>query len=263
MKTQYFGDINDFHKYRLLRGLAEAGLKLGVCWMLTPADSRRDGGKIEYLDKPDDYEAFAPEVFNAIQSVLMEVRESKSLAPFQRFKPEPIPGALFSEDCAEEAIICLDNQLERDAFVSRTLDRFAANKVDIAFFDPDNGLERSGGRPARGQPQSGKFIYWEEVEDAFERGFSVLLYQHGTQAESRERHVGRLRKEASRRLPEARCWVFRTPHTFFILFTQQQHDHLMEQWVKESSDVSWKSEFRAATANSPLSKHFIFGEVVG
>ena len=262
MKTQYFGDINDFHKYRLLRGLAKAGLKLGVCWMLTPCDGRTDGGKTEYLDKPEDYKAFAPEIFNAIKSVRMEVRESKSFAPFQNFKPEPIPGALFSEDCAEGAIACLDNQLERGAFISRTLGKFATSNVDVAFFDPDNGLERSGGKPARGQLQSGKFIYWEEVEDVFERGLSVLLYQHGTQAESRERHIGRLRKEASNRLPEARCWAFRTPHIFFLLITQERHFQLIKQWVKESSNDSWTSEFRTAPTSSPLANHFTFGEVL-
>jgi len=36
MKNQYFGDINDYRKYGLLRCFAEAGLNIGVCWMLTP-----------------------------------------------------------------------------------------------------------------------------------------------------------------------------------------------------------------------------------
>lgn len=39
MKNQYFGDINDYRKYGLIRLLTGAGkLKTTVCWMLTPDD---------------------------------------------------------------------------------------------------------------------------------------------------------------------------------------------------------------------------------
>lgn len=37
MKNQYFGDVRDFFKYGVLRGLApDGGESLAVCWMLTP-----------------------------------------------------------------------------------------------------------------------------------------------------------------------------------------------------------------------------------
>ena len=37
MKDQYFGDINDYRKYGLLRAItASSGLRLLVVWMLTP-----------------------------------------------------------------------------------------------------------------------------------------------------------------------------------------------------------------------------------
>jgi len=36
MKVQYFGDVNDYCKFALLRLLAKAGgFNIGVCWMLT------------------------------------------------------------------------------------------------------------------------------------------------------------------------------------------------------------------------------------
>ena len=45
MKNQYFGDINDYRKYGLIRLLADGGkIKAGVCWMLTPDDTRTDAG---------------------------------------------------------------------------------------------------------------------------------------------------------------------------------------------------------------------------
>jgi hypothetical protein len=37
MKVQYFGDVNDYRKFALLRLLAsKGGFKIGVCWMLIP-----------------------------------------------------------------------------------------------------------------------------------------------------------------------------------------------------------------------------------
>jgi hypothetical protein len=45
MKNQYFGDINDYRKYGLLRILQSTGNgRLLVAWMLTPDGGSRDGG---------------------------------------------------------------------------------------------------------------------------------------------------------------------------------------------------------------------------
>jgi hypothetical protein len=44
MKHQYFGDINDYRKYGLLRALQSSSLGgLLVAWMLTPDDGGPDG----------------------------------------------------------------------------------------------------------------------------------------------------------------------------------------------------------------------------
>ena len=51
MKVQYFGDVNDYRKYILLRRISSE-LKIGVCWMLTPDDGRPDGANRGYLTDP-------------------------------------------------------------------------------------------------------------------------------------------------------------------------------------------------------------------
>ena len=44
MKNQYFGDINDYRKYELLRILTNGGgIKTAVCWMLTREDESVNG----------------------------------------------------------------------------------------------------------------------------------------------------------------------------------------------------------------------------
>jgi hypothetical protein len=45
MKNQYFGDINDYRKYGLLRMLHSTGDgRLLVAWMLTPDDGSQVSG---------------------------------------------------------------------------------------------------------------------------------------------------------------------------------------------------------------------------
>jgi hypothetical protein len=53
MKVQYFGDVNDYRKFTLLRALAIGEFRIGVCWMLTEADSTGYGDKRSYSRQPD------------------------------------------------------------------------------------------------------------------------------------------------------------------------------------------------------------------
>lgn len=65
MKNQYFGDINDFRKYGLLRSLLRAGnVKLLVVWMLTGEDHKKpgDGKFTRYLNEAKKYSACDPEL---------------------------------------------------------------------------------------------------------------------------------------------------------------------------------------------------------
>lgn len=69
VKEQYVGDINDYRKYALLRRLQGGnGLRIGVCWMLTPSDGRADGNKTSYLSQPD-YERHDPDLYHLLRRV--------------------------------------------------------------------------------------------------------------------------------------------------------------------------------------------------
>ena len=71
LKNQYFGDINDYRKYGLIRALqAEARLKVLVAWMLTPNDDRRDGELRSYLCEPDRWQRFDPELYCGLRNLL-------------------------------------------------------------------------------------------------------------------------------------------------------------------------------------------------
>lgn len=64
MKDQYFGDVNDFVKYGVLRTLQRtAKLSLGICWCLTADDGTGHGELRGYLDEPDRWRKFDRELF--------------------------------------------------------------------------------------------------------------------------------------------------------------------------------------------------------
>ena len=55
MKNKYFGDIDDYRKYGLIRAILRSNeFNLLIAWMLTPDDSNNDGKRIDYLSKTDD-----------------------------------------------------------------------------------------------------------------------------------------------------------------------------------------------------------------
>ena len=67
MKNQYFGDINDYKKYGLLRAIKKASnLQQLVAWMLTPDDGGSDGKFVEYLTQPSKWEKYDPLLYSEL-----------------------------------------------------------------------------------------------------------------------------------------------------------------------------------------------------
>ena len=165
MQDEYFGDINDYRKYGLLRCLDEVELRVGVCWMYTPSDNRGQGKRILYLDKPDKYRFRDPDLFdflkNRVHTQRRAVREleeaSDTLLPRATFFTEPLP---------EVAV-------ERDTYFTRALG--ALDKADVLFFDPNIGLETPSVR--YGRARSSNYLYWWEAERAAHEPASIVIFQ--------------------------------------------------------------------------------------
>ena len=129
MKHQYFGDVNDFRKYGLLRALSsQAGLRLDVCWMLTPDDERSDGRFTSYLSQPALWRHHDAGLYDALVNAL---REHRHVGQFTQHAI--VPGS-----------VCFDDQVPdgRDdraaSFVNAS--RYLA-AAELVFFDPDNGRQ--------------------------------------------------------------------------------------------------------------------------
>lgn len=73
MKNQYFGDVNDYRKYSLLRHLEQStGLSLALCWMLTPSDGSNDGQSTQYLRNPQSWRHIDLPLFDFLSRTVIE-----------------------------------------------------------------------------------------------------------------------------------------------------------------------------------------------
>lgn len=210
MKDQYFGDVNDFRKYALLRALVIPDrLRVGVCWMLTEADGRADGKLLDYLGKPTTFRQHDAELFDWLKQVV-DVERDRRTARIET--SDLFPSASF------QSSILTDDKIERNKYFLECSARFSG--YDLVFFDPDNGLEIKSKR--RGHKNSCKYVFWEEACDAFAAGSSILIYQHFPHVK-REPFIALLSAELLERTLAATLFSFITPSVLFLLASQERH----------------------------------------
>jgi hypothetical protein len=165
VKNQYFGDINDFAKYGLLRRVFRVhGLSLTVCWMLTAADGTSEGRLTGYLRSREQYAPFDPELFDVLAKALRS--GSREIAAIER-------SCLLGE-AAFHGSTLTDGVAQRHLYF-RELWRLADGS-DVVFFDPDNGIATESVR--KGRRGSCKYLFWDELETTLGFGHSAIIYQH-------------------------------------------------------------------------------------
>lgn len=202
MKEQYVGDISDYRKYALLRALAAGGAnRIGVCWMLTAPDGRTDGNKRAYLEQPERYRAFDPDLYDLLVHAAGEADHNRLLL-IER--SGIIPGASFFN--AE----LTDKADQRASFIAGSLAALA--HTDLIFFDPDNGLATSLPKGCKG---SSKYLYLDEASAFYATGKSLLIYQHFPRIK-REAFIASCASRLWSVAPDADIWAFRTAHVLFL-----------------------------------------------
>jgi len=210
VKDQYFGDVNDFRKYGLLRSLAGSQrFRLGVCWMLTPPDSRTQGSALDYLCNPKEFRHRDPYLFEWLTKVVCVEKDRRTA----RIEASGLLGS-----ASFHSRILTDSPEEQDSYFSECAARLAG--CDLVFFDPDNGLEVKSA--PRGRKNSCKYLYWDEVCSTFAAGASVLIYQHFPR-EERVGYIYRRADELRQQTRAAAVFSFRTPYVLFLLASQDGH----------------------------------------
>ena len=210
MKNQYFGDVNDYRKYGLLRALQPAIRgSLLVAWMLTPDDGSQDGGFRSYLGAPGRWRHYDPALFDGLAALLQPAAEP-AVTLLER--SDLLSGATYYSD------VVPDGSAERDVWRQNLLE--AARNVELAFVDPDNGIEVPS-NPV-GRKNSSKYVTWSELEALWNAGCSLLIYQH-FRREKREAFAQRLVSDLRERTRANFVKAFRTPHVLFLLAAQDRH----------------------------------------
>jgi hypothetical protein len=232
MKNQYFGDINDYRKYGLMRALSNHGqIRTAVCWMLTPDDGRTDGRRTSYLSRPAQWRRHDPDLFDFLEEIVVHlgVRDVSEIET-----PEILPSCTFLSDMVP------DDGEARGLYFQGAMD--LARGCDLAFFDPDNGIEVKS-KPY-GRKDSSKYLYWREIEDFWNAGHSLLIYQHFPRVKRDPFIAGKARQLIDKTgAPEV--FSFRTSHVVFFLVPQLERLH----FFRDRSEVvaqRWASEIGVA-----------------
>ena len=233
MKNQYFGDVNDYRKYGLIRLLTGRGeISTAVCWMLTPDDGRTDGKFTDYLESPEKWRRYDPELFDILGDLVL-VRGLRNVNQFER--SGVLPNALFYTEFTP------DDRKDRAKYFNDFL--ALAVDCDLSFFDPDNGLEVKS-RPY-GRKNSSKYVYWRELTTAFAAGHSLLVYQHFPRI-NRDRFVQMKAQELAKKTGAAQIYTFQTPYVLFLLATQERHKNFFKASATEVIQI-WGRQIHLKT----------------
>lgn len=172
MQDNYVGDIGDYGKYGLLRHVTAAGLRLAVNWyrvVPTRPGKQEDGKYTAYLDQPEKYRHYDPELFDCLAGIVHGGERS-----IEEVEASGVLSARFFSD----TLIPADRLAWHQAALLGTVG------AEVVFLDPDNGLE-SAKMHQTGSAQE-KHTTWQEVKDYYDRGQSVILYQHRPQMTKKE-----------------------------------------------------------------------------
>ncbi len=222
MKNQYFGDINDYKKYSLLRLLSGHGqIKTAICWVLTEDDGRRDGSRIKYLEKPEQWQDYDRVVFEHLrENVLHKGMRDVSLIE----RNDILPNCTFYRELVH------DDNKSRDEYFKGFWD--FSKGTDLIFFDPDNGIEVKS--IPRGKRNSSKYVYWDEVRASYQAGHSLVIYQHFPR-KPRELFLRNLARKFRDMVGTRKIFSYCTYHVAFLLIPQPKHEEL---FIKNHAKIS-------------------------
>lgn len=230
MKDQYVGDENDYRKYGLLRLLAADGVPATVVWMRRWDDGRSDGRRTAYLDRPERWQRYDPELFATLADLVRHGQRRLSRVE----EAGLLPGAhFFSELLPEDAA-------GREAYFALLLRRVSGR--DLLFLDPDNGIEVPS--VPYGRSGSSRYLYLHELEALSRAGASLFVYQHFPRV-ARAPFVRALVERCLAVTGGCLAVSFETRRVLFLLLPQREAEGLLLERAKDAART-WKGEIEVA-----------------
>jgi len=230
MKNQFFGDVNDFRKYGLLRvltgsiGPKKDELLLAICWMLTHNDNTPHGKRTEYLKSPSPniYNYLDFDLFNYLVELDIVNEKNRDVKYAQNIKCLPVNSLFYTE------YVPIDKNARKEYFKNF----FKKSKgFDIVFYDPDIGLDVKSVPYA--SKDSYKYLYRHELSASYFCGNSILLFQHfGMQLGGRDLFINNMANGLKRSIGIDEIYSFKTAYVVFFLLPQPKHRCLFEEKIE-------------------------------
>ena len=152
-----------------------------------------------------------------------------------------LPNTLFFSDL-------IDDDMEKRGMFFERLSQLS-KESDLIFFDPDNGLEIMSVK--KGKRKSSKYVFWDEVKNFYEKGHSVIVYQHFPRQE-RRKFIEIITRRADQIVSPSDIFTYSTPYVLFLLLVHPKHEVILRTNNK-SIAKSW-GEFMRASSRIRLSK---------
>lgn len=240
MQDAYVGDIGDFGKYGMLRLVGYSGLRLAVNWYRVIPDpsveTRQDDGKyVQYLNRPQEFRAYDSALFDALQKLILTDRDRK----ISRIERSGILDASYYS-----APLQGDREAWHREALAHTVD------ADIVFLDPDNGLETRGMYARNGATE--KHVRLDELRDYYERGQSVILYQHRPQMTKKELCIQSVLDLNRDFIGADDVYILEFPRwstRYYFFFVHREHAEKIRQ-VCDYMDTHWQGMCQRVDRNS-------------
>lgn len=234
MKHQYFGDVNDYLKYALLRALgSRLPGPLMVCWMLTPEDDRSDGSLTGYLSRPEQFRAADPDVFDLLAGAFQAGER----------RLDVVERAGVVTNAAFYSMLLRDESQERAKYFSGLWKAVSGHSA--IFFDPDNGLAPPS--VVVGRRHSSKYLDWDEFAVATDLGLSAIVYQHFPRVR-REDFLASLMARTQTIAPSHAVSALYSARVAYLIAATREHAANVDQAVKRVQ-AKWAGRLRRLGAD--------------
>ena len=216
MQNRYAGDLGDYAKCGLLRALCKNDLHLGMVWYLTDDESHNNDGRHR---PPLELRACDPTMFDAFGII----GDRRSVRQLQMIDAWPKRRTFFDALLSFQSIKPTDRADHRSRWVQKAVD--ASRPCDVVCIDPDNGLEiDSVSRTAKLGP---KYAFIDELQPYWQRGQSLVIYQHthrrGSAAEQAAGRVEQLSRAFGRKALLRAVRFRRGTSRLFLIAMQPGH----------------------------------------
>ena len=238
MQDRYSGDVGDFVKFSFLRRVfGEDGKRIGIIWYLFPDESHNsDGGHIDYVKKQE----FLDLDKNLCEKLSAVVSGNRSVAALERSRILPENTIYFSERLDFHLEFSSQSKEDKQQRETRRICWFenalsAVSECNIAFLDPDNGLETPSCSKIS-QLKAGKFAYYSEIKKLSKEKDVTIIYHHlcrkGTHVEQISKRALELKQKT---YPGCTIFAIRyrpySPRAYFVVASKSEQSRVKKSLV--------------------------------